>query len=51
MDFSGEKKCNFSVEYGRAVVLFIQSSILLFCHEEIHNAFTVLVNCSVSDQK
>jgi len=51
MDFSDKKKINFSVRIWTSSCGFIQSSILLFCCEEIHNAFTVLVNCFISDQK
>lgn len=51
IDFSGKKKCDFSVRIWTSNCGFIQSSIVLFCYEEIHNAFTVLVICFVNDQK
>lgn len=51
IDFSGKKKCDFSVRRWTRSCGFTQSSIMLFCYIEIHNVFTVLVICFVNDQK
>lgn len=51
MDFSGKKRCNFSMRIWTSSCVFIQSSILVFCYEEIHNVFTVLDNCFVTEKK
>lgn len=51
IDFSGKNKCDFSVRIWTSSCGFTHSSIMLFCYEEIHSAFTVLVICFVNDQK
>lgn len=51
IDFSGKKKRDFSVRIWTRSCGFTHSCIMLFCYEEIYNAFAVLVICFVNDQK